>query len=355
MQDVGSRVHRKLLGRVVIVMRTAVRSAAYEVARMDQYHAIDVEDQPAEPVTAMADESVARAGYANVLPGFLAEIARAMQAAAERERARIAEVVAGEAAEHVEKARTRAAAESEELRRLAEEDVARIQDWSASEIERIRGEADARAAERRNELEAYLARHESIITTEIDGVDTAVQDYRASLDRFFEELTGSSDPADIARRAGWLPDPPDLDAVRAAARAAAVERFANAQQDDMFDSAGDEPGGGVDPGAWQSTALDEGDEPSGESGTGMGVMDPEADGRSADLPTMPGDVDAEPGGEPAAVPAGEGVRLPDYDREEVAVQESAHHSSPAVRLLRSISPWTNSADRHDPDEAAQAR
>lgn len=337
-----------------MVMRTAVRSAAYEVARMDQNHAIDVEDQPAEPGTATAGDSVAKAGAGNVLPGFLAEIARAMQAAAERERERIAEVVASEAAEHVEKARTRAAAESEELRRLAEEDVTRIEDWSASEIERIRGEADARSAQRRNELEAYLARHESIIATEIDGVGTAVQDYRASLDQFFAELTHSSDPADIARRAGWLPDPPDLDAVRAAARAAAVERFANAPQDATSDSVGDEPGDGVESSAGQPTIPGEGDEPSGESGSGMGVMDPEADGRSTDLPTVPGEFDAEPAGEPA-VPAGQGARVPAYDQEDFAVPESVHHSSTAARLLRSISPWTSSAARPDPDDAAQAR
>ena len=86
-----------------------------------------------------------------------------MQAAAVRERDRIAEVVAQDAAEHVEKARTRAAAEAEELSRLAEADVARIKDWSKTEIERIRRDADRRTDERRKSLEVFLAKHESII------------------------------------------------------------------------------------------------------------------------------------------------------------------------------------------------
>ena len=110
------------------------------------------------------------------MPSFLAELALAMKAAAERERERIGEVVATEAAEHVEKARTRAAAETAELRRLADEDLERIEDWSTTEIERIRREAERRTDERRSGLEAYLAQHDTIIATEIDGVDSAVRE-----------------------------------------------------------------------------------------------------------------------------------------------------------------------------------
>ena len=117
-----------------------------------------------------------------------------MQAAAERERDQIAEVVAKEAAEHVEKARTRAAAETEELRRLAEEDVDLIKDWSKTEIERIRRDADRRMDERRKSLQDYLAKHETIIATEIDGVDAAIRGYRVALDRFFDELQGLDRP-----------------------------------------------------------------------------------------------------------------------------------------------------------------
>lgn len=287
----------------------------------------------ADPTTTTKDESVAAAGAGHVLPAFLAELARAMQAAAERERERIAEVVADEVAENVEKTRTRAAAETEELRRLAEEDVERIQDWSTTEIKRIRREAQRRTDERRNDLEAYVAKHDSIIATEIDGLDAAVRDYRATLDHFFEELTGSTDPADIARRAGSLPAPPDLDGVRAAARAAAVEKLANAPEDAFR----------TDPGP--SADADD-DEPSAESWAGLGVMDSDAVGRSQDVPDVLGQVDPEASPESAAAPPADALQLPEDDAEEAGEAEPVDHSSVAARLLRSIAPWTAPAE-HD--------
>ena len=184
---------------------------------MDQSEAIDREPHAAGPMIATADASDAGGGSRNIVPAFLTELARAMQAAAERERDYIAEFVTKEAAEQVEKSRVRAAAETEELRRLAEEDVALIKDSLKTEIERLRRDADRRMDERRNSLQDYLAKHESIIATEIDGVDAAIRGYRAALDGFFDDFKGSTDPADIARRAGSLPEPPDLDEVRAIA------------------------------------------------------------------------------------------------------------------------------------------
>ena len=124
-------------------------------------------------------------------PGFLAELAVAMRATAQKERERIAARVSDDAAAHIEKVRARAAIETDELKRLAEEDVEHIQGWSASEMERIRGEADKKIEDRRSSLEEYLQQHDSIIDTEIDGVNHAVDEYSATLDRYFEELSQS--------------------------------------------------------------------------------------------------------------------------------------------------------------------
>ncbi|HET9456755.1 MAG TPA: hypothetical protein VFO78_05405, partial [Candidatus Limnocylindrales bacterium] len=196
-------------------------------------------------------------GVADLMPTFLGELARAMQAAAQRERTRIAKVIADEATSQVATTRSRAATEAEELRRLAEADVDRVHAWAAAEIERIRSEAERRTAERRQDLETYLTRHESIIATEIDGVDAAVREYDRVLAQFFDELAAMTDPADIVRRAGSLPTMPDLDTVRATARAGAVAELAIAEQ--ASDSS-----------------------PGGEGTTAVGVMDPAAVGRPAD-------------------------------------------------------------------------
>jgi len=163
-------------------------------------------------------------------PGFLAELAVAMRATAQKERERIAARVSDDAAAHIEKVRARAAIETDELKRLAEEDVEHIQGWSASEMERIRGEADKKIEDRRSSLEEYLQQHDSIIDTEIDGVNHAVDEYSATLDRYFEELSQSEDPSTIVARAEALPAPPDLDQVRAQARSRAVAAFAAADE-----------------------------------------------------------------------------------------------------------------------------
>jgi len=307
---------------------------------MDQNDPIDNPPPAAGPMTIPGRESVAATRARNIMPSFLAELTRVMQAAAERERERIDEVIAEEAAEHVEKTRARAAAETEELRRLAEVDVERIQDWSATEIARIRGEADRRTNERRADLEAYLAQHDTIIATEIDEVDAAVRGYRATLDQFFDELSGSTDPSDIARRAGSLPAPPDLEGARAAARANAVARALNAPPVATDEPVGDELGWGGESGVRPSGDTDPGDEPSAGSTVGLGVMDPDAVGRSMGLSDTLGEVDHEAATESASAPPADPLYVGGDVAAEIDSPEPIETFSPAVRLLRSIAPWT---------------
>jgi hypothetical protein len=306
---------------------------------------IDVPAQAAGPLTASAGESRISARPANIVPSFLAELALAMQGAAERERGRIAEIVADDAAENVEKTRTRAEAETEELRRLAETDLERIQDWAATETERIRREAERRTEGRRNDLAAYLAQHDSIIAIEIDGVDAAVRGYRAALDQFFDELSGSTDAADIVRRAGSLPPPPDLDDVRATARAGAVAQLANAAHDATDDTVGDEIGSAIEADPVPPADADAGG-PSAEAGVGMGVMDPDSVGPSEDSLVARDEVDAETALDWTAAPPDPEDLPADQPAEEVVVEvgQSGDRSSAAVRLLRSIAPWTNPSE-----------
>jgi hypothetical protein len=187
------------------------------------------------------------AGRAPSTSSFLDELARAMQAAADRERERIAAAVAEDATANVTRARARGAAETGELRRMAEEDVAGIGAWLKSEIERVRREAARRTDERRADLDAYLRQHDSIIESEVASVDAAVGDYRTTLDRFFGDLGQATNPSDIASRAGHLPSPPDLEAVRAAARADAVAALSGPDAP-LPDGPGSDPGAGA-PGA----------------------------------------------------------------------------------------------------------
>jgi hypothetical protein len=300
-----------------------------------------------------AHESDSDGDARGIRPAFLAELARAMQAAAERERERIDEVLTKEAAEQVEKSRIRAAAETEELGRLAEEDVAEIKAWSRTEIERIRLDADRRTDERRKNLEVYLAKHDSILATEIDGVDTAIRGYRAELDRFFDEFTSSTDPGDIAGRAGSLPAPPDLDEVRATARVNAVAELANAVDDVAPGLVTDEHALVADDPAPSGDDVAS-DEPPATTETGLGVMDPDAVGRLDTLADPSGELDVAAVPTSATAPPADALYVEADESVEVAVAESADHSSAAVRLLRSIAPWTSQPDQDEPDRHSES-
>ncbi len=293
----------------------------------------------------------------SLTPAFLAELAAAMRAAAERERGRIDTVTAEDAAAHVEKVRSRAAIETEELRRLAEDDIRAVDEWSVAEIERVRSETTQRIEDRRASLEDYLRQHETIIDAEIQGVDAAVRGYGETLDRFFEGLAVSGDPAEIVRLAETLPTPPDLDHVRSLARAGAVSMIAEAPEPETTETSDadtSDDGDSIDTGsAVEFTGSDEAVESAGEvEGTAAletsdeGADTNEVDGTDEVVAIEEGQ--AHPVGvmDPAI---GAGAIWPATEEsaadepnaaEPVAAALMVDHTSAAVRLLRSVAPWT---------------
>lgn len=331
-----------------------------------------------------ADAAPASSGIASLRPAFLSELAGAMHAAAGRERERIAAALSDDAVTHVEKTRARAEIETQELRRLAGDDVNRIEDWSASETKRIKAEATQRIAERRANLDDYLRQHDAIIAAEVQAVEAAVTDFGATLDAFFAGLTDSNDPSEIVRIAERLPAPPDLDAVRATARGDAVGRYVDATDDADTDVEATDASGEGD-----STAMASADPTASESAPV--VM---ADAAPADVDPMSADVAdtqviaestveatteapldtiadttaavaSDPGDgwgrttddtataigsqpavgvmDPAASASDNGWGTD----EPVSVGAPVDHTSAAVRLLRSVAPWT--APNHDGD------
>jgi hypothetical protein len=318
---------------------------------MDHHESNGIAPVGDDAVISTDHQAAASAGPPGVVPSFLAELTRAMQAAAEQQREHIAGVVADDAAGEVEKARTRGAAEADELRRLAEDDVGAIKTWQTNEVERIRREAGRRSDERRKELESHLAKHDTIIASEVAGVDVAVLDYRATLDRFFDELRGATDPAEIARLAGSLPPPPDLEQVRSAARATTVAELAREPAEEPEPAASDsEP-------AWpRAEAASQDSDAAVMAAPGPVAAEvvevPAAEAIGVDQPTTED--------EPAEDEAGVGVMDPDAVRrpggyvepvEEPVAAGSAAPPSPAARFLRSLNPWSHDEDDPDKPEA----
>jgi hypothetical protein len=252
---------------------------------------------PDSPVSASEQPAVspgedrAEPPEAGAVPTFLHEIARQMQVAVDRERGRIAADTANSLEEHVRKVRVRAAAEAEELKRLAEEDVGRIHDWSAAESERLRLETEGRISARREDLERHLRQHDDLIEREISGTSEAVEEYQTQLDQFVDRLAGEREPTEIAQLASQLPEPPRVEEIASTARAAAIAQISRTE-------AGDEPAA---------------------SGGLVGVMDPSLSSQEAS-PTAPESVPAQ-----TSVPT---------DVAEVGPTEDEHaHEKPKWRFL----------------------
>lgn len=182
------------------------------------------------------------------VPSFLREIARAMQAAVDRERGRITAETTSSLDAHVQKVRVRAATEAADLKRLAKQDVDEIRAWSAAEAERLRLETERRVGARREDLGGHLRQHEALVEREISGASEAFEEYRAELDRFVSRVAGERRPSEIARLVELLPEPPHVDDVAAAARAHAFAQLSRSEAAVDAEAAGPDVVGVMAPG-----------------------------------------------------------------------------------------------------------
>jgi len=275
-------------------------------------------DPPQDKETA---DDMAQSARPDLKASFLGEIARAMRSTAVQERDRIASAVTERSAAHEQKVRDRGATEATELRRLADVDVEQIQRTADEEVARIKADAERQIGERRGTLADHLDRHAALVETEIGRVRGAVDDYSAELDGFFGRLAEEQSPAEIARLAGQLPEPPDLDEVGATARADAINQI-------------------VDEEAGQAAADAVVAEAPAPEPTVVAVMAPDAGTPVFDDSGEP--AEAEP------VPAG---GMADDAAEATSEDDGAARSGGSVAgLLRNLTPWANS-DRSPDDDA----
>jgi hypothetical protein len=142
---------------------------------------------------------------------LMADLSRAMQAAAEAARSETMERFTADAKSATERVHAVAAEESAELRRVADEDVSGIRDWSKAEIARIREETENRISGRKGDLERQLEQHAGTIESRIERVNAFVAAFEAEMAAFFERLSAETDPARLAAMAEQLPEAPSLD------------------------------------------------------------------------------------------------------------------------------------------------
>ena len=212
---------------------------------------------------------------------FLADLARAMRSAAEASRTSTLEAFRQDAKAYVEGIHARSAAEAEQLRQAADEDIGGVKDWSKTEIARIRAETEERIADRRLALERDLDGHAALIEGKIDHVQTRVSEYEAEMDAFFERLEAIDDPGRFAAVAAQVPDPPTFGEPEGDGRGPAVEIMAAAE-------AVHEGAPAIEPAtaAAPSAPTPEADEPTLETSDAVEAVEPAPDDIPAEDPRL---------------------------------------------------------------------
>ena len=199
-----------------------------------------VPGQQEEPVPTLAPDAAPPAAVAPASqpnPGgqgrrptkFLADLTRAMQAAAEQARIATLDQFRADGTTVIEQIHARSSTDAVDLRRRADDDVAAIKEWSKAEIARVREETERRIGARREQLEGQLERHAALIEHEIEKVRGRLASFEAEMGGFFDDLVGEEDPAVFAARAASMPEPPSFDDL----------------EEDALASLLDEPGVGV--------------------------------------------------------------------------------------------------------------
>jgi hypothetical protein len=165
---------------------------------------------PADPASAAPTSSVAPS--AGRKPNkFMADLTKAMQAAAESARADALERLTADAKAHIEAIHADSATEATDLRKQADDDVAAVRDWSKTEIARIREETDERIAHRKATLEREIEEHGFAVEARIERVQARVTAFEGQMADFFERLLAEDDPTRFAAMAESLPEPPPFD------------------------------------------------------------------------------------------------------------------------------------------------
>jgi hypothetical protein len=159
---------------------------------------------------------------------LMADLSRAMQAAAEQARDETMTRFDTDAKAVVEEINSASTVEAANLRRRADDDVAAVREWSKAEMARIRERTEERIGQRKTALEGEMDAHASVIKARIERVGARVATYRTEMDDFFGRLLSEQDPTRIATMAELMPEPPSLVEVAASVRAPEVAPFAPA-------------------------------------------------------------------------------------------------------------------------------
>ncbi|MEJ7695776.1 MAG: hypothetical protein WKF78_03920 [Candidatus Limnocylindrales bacterium] len=110
---------------------------------------------------------------------LMADLARAMQVAAEAARTDTLARLSDDVKAHIEAIHAQAATDATDLRKQADDDVAAIRDRSKAEIARIRDETEGRITQRKLALDEEIEDHNATVEHRIERGPGARRDVRA--------------------------------------------------------------------------------------------------------------------------------------------------------------------------------
>jgi len=142
---------------------------------------------------------------------LMAELSKAMHAAAESARTETLEYLAADANARIEAIRSGSADEAANIKQTADRDMAAARDWSKAELARIREETERRIGARRAELEREVEAHTAQVERRIDRVRRTVAGFETQMASFFETLLAEEDPTQVAFLAEQMPEAPSLE------------------------------------------------------------------------------------------------------------------------------------------------
>jgi hypothetical protein len=184
-----------------------------DATTIDPWTGAQISPAPSAPAPSAIATATAPAPLSRKPSKFLADLTRAMQAAAEEARGRALSQLQADAKMHVEAIHGRSSTEAANLRRKADDDVAAVREWSKAEIARIREETETRITGRKARLESEIEDHAAVIEREIDAVQKTVAAFEDEMAFFFERLLGEEDPTRFATMAENLPEPPTFEGI----------------------------------------------------------------------------------------------------------------------------------------------
>jgi len=169
--------------------------------------ASDAPPPPVRPAVVVEGDAPATPRRTNPL---MAGLVKAMRDAARSARDEATAKMRSDAAARLAEIKAQGATAGLALKKQADDDLARIREWSKAEAARIRTETDEKIATRRAELAREVEDHAGETQRLLADVNGAIAAFDAEMERFFDILLKEDDPARLATLAERLPEAPSF-------------------------------------------------------------------------------------------------------------------------------------------------